>query len=591
MRHYPILAKLGIASLAILSVIIAIPEISQSQTANPSSTQTERQDTQNPPALRVLTRLVQISVIADNGNGKPVTGLTKDDFNVFDQGQEQKIEYFAEQSIQSLSATAAATAPPPDIFSNRFEQKAGAPTSATVILMDMRNTRSQDMVYARKQVDKFLSQIQPQDRVALYSLTNKLTILHDFTDNAASLMTALKGVTNADDFRIGASEPGAADTGDANLNASVNAANGRVAEFYMNDRVERTALAIKVIADHLKGLPGRKNLIWVSGAFPIQILTAEGPTPQAAEQKGSGAGSGPATGLITGVTSYTDQIEDAARSLNTADVAVYPVDARGLIGNPSGVNKPGPRGGLATMRANMGSSFPARDNFDTMNTFAERTGGRAFYNTNDIQGAVRKAIDDSSVTYVLGYYPANTNWDGKFRQLKVRTDKPGVHLRYRLGYYALADAPVTAAQKAELLTDAEWSPLESTDLGLEIKADPIDAPGSREIQLQVRIASNQLHFEQTDGHWRDSLEVVWIEIAASGKQIGSTTKHIAMDVPQDSFDLFTSQGTSFNQRFKVSPEAVELRAVVRDGGSQAIGSVIIPLDRVFAKTNIAAPKN
>jgi VWFA-related protein len=586
MRHYPRLAKLGLAAFAILSVIIAVPEFSQSQTPNPPTSQSDSHVAQKAPALRVLTRLVQISVIADDGNGKPVTGLTKDDFKIFDQGQEQKINFFAEQSIQSLPANSAAAAPAPDIYSNRFEQKAGAPTSATVILMDTRNTRSQDMAYARKQVDKFLSQIQPEDRVALYSLrASRLTILHDFTDDASSLKTALNGVTNMEDFRIGASEPEPSDTGDSNLNASADAANARIAQFYMDDRVEQTALAIKTIADHLKGLPGRKNLIWVSGSFPIQILTAEGPTPQAPNAPGSGGGSGAAVpGPITGVASYADQIEDAARSLNTANVAVYPVDARGLIGNPIGVNKAGPR-------AKTASSFPARDNFDTMNTFAERTGGRAFYNTNDIQGAVRKAIDDSSATYTLGYYPANTNWDGKFREIKVRTDKSGVHLRYRLGYYAIPDAPTTPAQKAQLMSDAEWSPLESTDLGLVVKADPIDNPGARELQVEVRIAANQLHFEPNDNHWRDSLEIAWVEIAASGKQVGTLNKTVSMDIPQDSFDLFISQGTSFTQKFKINPEAVELRLVVRDTGSEAIGSVNIPLGRVFAKTSIAAPKN
>ena len=142
-------------------------------------------------ALRVLTRLVQISVIADDGNGKPVTGLTKDDFKVFDQGQEQKINFFTEQSNQNLTLKASATAPAPDTFSNRFEQKANSPTSATVILLDTRNTHALDMAYARKQVGSFLSELQPQDRVALYLLGSKLTVLHDFTQDSASIMRAL----------------------------------------------------------------------------------------------------------------------------------------------------------------------------------------------------------------------------------------------------------------------------------------------------------------------------------------------------------------------------------------------------------------
>jgi VWFA-related protein len=573
MKYSPIAVKTAVLASALLALLISVPGFSQSQPSKPPAEKLETQGARNTPALRVLTRLVQVNVIAQDKNGQPVTGLTKDDFTLFDQGQEQKINFFAEQSNHVLPVTAnptspAAVMPPPNTFSNRFEQKVGTPTSVTVILLDTRNTHSQDMAYARKQVAKFLGQIQPQDRVALYSLSSKLYILHDFTEDATSLLQALDRDPNREDFKISASEPEASDTGDAILDAAVDRSNARIAQFYMNDRVEQTALAIKIIADHLQGLPGRKNLIWVSAAFPIDVLGGELPMDH---------------------VSYTSQIEDTARSLSNANVAIYPVDARGLIGNPIMVNRPGPRRGAPP---NIAGPFPARQNFDTMNTMAERTGGRAFYNTNDIQGAVRKAIDDSRVTYVLGYYPSNTNWDGKFRELRVRTSKPGVHLRYRVGYFALPDAATTAAQKAQLLSDAEWSPLEATDLALEVKADPITTAGSRELQVQVRIASNQLHFEQTENHWKDSLQVVWVEIGPTGKAIGTITKTVGLDIPQDSYDLFISKGITFGQTMKVRNDAIELRLVTRDDGSGAIGSVNIPLTRLFARANTTStPKN
>ena len=587
--------KFALFICALAAFLIATPGFPQSAPPSQAAPQRPSPDQQSaayPPALRVLTRLVQVSVIAEDSNGKPVVGLTKDDFTITEDGQQQKINYFTEQSNENLTMTASMTKPAPNTFSNRYEQKANAPTSATVILLDTRNTRALDMAYARKQVDTFLNDLQPQDRVALYILGSKLRILHDFTQDATSIRRALGTDPNTDDFRIGASEPGASDTGDANLDASVDAANARVAEFYMNNRVEQTALAIKTIADHLKGLPGRKNLVWVSAAFPIDILTAQGPTPQAPERPGSGGGSGAVPGPITGVTSYADQIEDATRSLNSANVAVYPVDARGLIGNPINVNRAGPRG-RGVPPPNTASPFPARQNFDTMNTFAERTGGKAFYNTNDIHGAVRKALDDSKVTYVLGYYPTNTNWDGKFREIKVRTSKSGVHLHYRLGYFALADSTMTDEEKARLMTDAEWSPLESTDLALEVQANPIIAAGGHELQVQVRIASDQLHFEQSDNHWKDSLDLVWVEAGPGGRPLGKITKNVGLDVPADSYNLLVTKGISFSETIKVRDDAIEVRLVTRDNGSGAIGSVIIPVSRLFAKPagTSAAPKN
>jgi VWFA-related protein len=589
MRQYPIAVKLSLLAFAILSAIVAVPGQSQSQ-APPPTIQSDKQNDHAPQALRVLTRLVQISVIADDGNGRPVTGLTKEDFTIIDSGERQKIDFFTEQSNQNLTLTAAA-ARAPNTFSNRFEQKANAPTSATVILLDTRNTHAMDMAYARKQVGNFLNELQPQDRVALYVLGSKLRILHDFTEDSGSIMRALGTDKNIEDFRISASEPEASNTGSGNMDAAVDAANARVAEFYMNNRVEQTAMAIKIIADHLKGLPGRKNLIWVSAAFPIDILTAQGPTPQSPERLGSGGGGSTPPPPIQGVTSYVDQIVDATRALNSANVAVYPVDARGLIGTPTNINRPGPRGRGAA-RPNMASPFPARQNFDTMNTFAERTGGKAYYNTNDIHGAVRRALDDSRVTYVLGYYPTNTNWDGKFREIKVRTDKAGVHLRYRMGYYALPDEPTTEDEKERLINTAEWSPLESTDLGIEVIVDPVAAASGREIQAQVRIASNQLRFEKTENHWKDSLEVVWVEIGPTGQSLGTIKKTVGLDVLQEAFDLLVSKGISFGQTLKVRDDAIELRLVIRDAGSGAIGSVNIPLTRLFAKAAAtSAPKN
>lgn len=589
MKQYSNLMKLALFVCALAAFLVATPGFPQSAPppqAAPQRPSPDQQSAAYPPALRVLTRLVQVSVIAQDGDGKPVAGLTKDDFTITESGQQQKINYFTEQSNENLTMTASMTKPAPNTFSNRYEQKANSPTSATVILLDSRNTRAQDMAYARKQVESFLNDLQPQDRVALYILGSRLRILHDFTQDTASIVRAINTDTNTDDFRIGASEGGTAGIGDANMAASVSAANGRVAEFYMNNRVEQTALAIKIIADHLKGLPGRKNLVWVSSAFPIDILTAQGPTPQAPERPGRGGGSGAVPGPITGVTSYTDQIEDATRSLNSANVAVYPVDARGLIGNPIGVNRQGPppRGA---------SPFPARQNFDTMNTFAERTGGKAFYNTNDIHGAVRKALDDSKVTYVLGYYPTNTNWDGKFREIKVRTGKSGVHLHYRLGYFAFPDSAMTDDEKARLMTDAEWSPLESTDLALEVQANPIMASGVRELQVQVRIASDQLHFEQSDSRWKDSLDLVWVEAGPGGQPIGKITKTVGLDVPADSYNLLVTKGISFSETIKVRDDAIEVRLVTRDNGSGAIGSVIIPVSRLFAKPagTTTTPKN
>src|SRR5579863_698535 len=569
MRHHSHPVKAVLAVCAMLAALtLGAPGFTQSTPQQPPAAQGK--PTSAP--VKVTTRIVQVNVIAQDGNGHPVTGLTKDDFTLYEQGQEQQIAFFSQEDSTTPAVATSDAAPPSNTFSNRFTEKPGAPTSVTIILLDGLNTRSVDMANARKQVAGFLSQIQPQDRVALYSLSSNLTILHDFTQDASALLLALEHSKNSENFRTGATVPDTADPGGADFDTAVSAAGAtisaetRIAQFYMDDSVERTALALKIIADHLLGLPGRKNLIWVSGSFPIDIIGGEIPTDH---------------------VSYAMQIEDAARSLNNANVAIYPVDARGLITGSLGFSTDTVRRNGA--RGAPGGQSPASGNFDTMNSLADRTGGRAFFNSNDIQGAVRRAIDDSRVTYVLGYYPSNTNWDGKFRELKVQVKKSGVHLRFRRGYYALADPSSTPQQNEHLMADAAWSPLEASALGLTVQVQPTEAAGAHQLKALVRVKMRELRFDQIGDKWTDSLEVEWVLVGNTGKSLGTITKTLPLSYAQASYESASTKDVAFVDVMKIVNNAVELRLVMRDTGTGNIGSVNIPLARLFAQAGTQTP--
>ena len=123
---------------------------------------------------------------------------------------------------------------------------------------------------------------------------------------------------------------------------------------------------------------------------------------------------------------------------------------------------------------------------DTMEALAQRTGGKAYYNSNDLKNAIRGAIDDSKVTYVLGYYPAHNTWDGKFHELNVQVDHKGANVRRRLGYFAFADQPLTDKEKKAAFQEALWSPLESTTLGLTLRVAPnAPKPGKLRVVMVV----------------------------------------------------------------------------------------------------------
>lgn len=532
-------------------------------------TKAQPQAKQEPPVVHVITRLVQVNAIVQDKKGEPVTDLTRDDFTVLDQGQSQTISTFSVESLRMLPAPAQPA--PTNVFSNRFEQKADTPTSVTVILLDGLNTRFEDMAQARAQIIKFLGQLQPQDRVALYTLTTRLRVLHDFTTDATSLLRALERSKGHVSAELAASEPEPVNlTGIDALDEFLTAANQRVADFYTINRVEMTAGAIEGIANHLAGLPGRKNLVWVSGSFPFSIGLDAPFTPATASQERR---------------TFSEEVERAARALNNANMAIYPVDARGLIGpsfatrgpafNPSVRRRPNVQG-----PSNIKFS-PDRANFDTMNILADRTGGRAFYNTNDIQGSIRRAIEDSRVTYVLGFYPTHGNWDGKFREIKVQVMRPGLHVRYRRGYFALADVSLDSKQREVVMHAALGSPLDDTSLGLEVHVQVVDVPGAMTLKTELLVYPRDLTLVAQGDRWVGAVDVLFVQRGPDGKDLAGEVKTLNLNLKRETYDEVMKKGLSLTRNLPLASGVAQFRVVVRDATSGSIGSLTIPLTKLL----------
>jgi len=273
------------------------------------------QTTQPAPQIRVATRLIQVNVIVSDKRGNPVAGLTRDDFVLLDQGEPQKVAFFSEETDHPSQPPAVPAAP--NIFSNNSQVRPGASVSATVILLDSLNTGFLDMGFARERVIKFLQQVHPEDRIALYALSDKLLVLHDFTQDTKALLAALDAYKNKPNVEFSASDFTFQNFGDVAANDAGNAEKtmgGRpLSDFKTVDRVSVTAAAFQAIANHLAEIPGRKNLVWVSGSFPTNIGTL---------RRRGGA-------TKTQVFSSSGAIQDASRALNNGDLAIYPVDARG----------------------------------------------------------------------------------------------------------------------------------------------------------------------------------------------------------------------------------------------------------------------
>jgi VWFA-related protein len=511
------------------------------------------------PTFQSTVRLVQVSVVVHEKNGQPVGDLAAGDFQLYEDGKEQPIQLFSVETDRVTPATTLATPEslPPNLFSNRLEGRAGG--GVTVLLFDRLNTRFEDQVLARGQILKFLAGIQPTDRVALYVLESDVVrVLHDFTTDARRLVRMLARYSGTTSIELAASEASAPDfarTGDAAFDAEtaawLQATTEQIAAIYTRRRAESTTDALEAIANHLAGIRGRKNLIWVSSGFPL--VTYDRGSPQ----------------------TMTPEINRATRAVNNANIAVYPVDARGLIG--AFVGTPGAQ---APVFSTLASTQP---NIDTMQTMAEATGGRAYFNTNAIGDAVRRAIDDSRVSYVLGYYPSHANWDGKFREIKVRVNRSGLDVRHRKGYLALPPQPRQGTTgRAEALGDAMRSPLEATGIGMTAQIDRVEGRPSGEVTLVVRVDAASVTFEKRAAMWEGTIDILIAQSLPGGQFSKSMDTSVSLSATDERHDQMLKEGFTLTSKVMLRDQAYRLHVVVRNVPTRTTGSLIIPAEKIRA---------
>jgi VWFA-related protein len=397
------------ASVLIFAAFIATSFAQQKAGNQPAS--------ETSTALKVKTRLVVVDVIAHDSKGAPVTDLKQDDFSILEDGKEQKVRIFSFQGPGTASSAPSQSLP---AAPNTIDNLPHFPSdkALNIILLDALNTNRTNQAFMRDAMIKYLEKLPENEPVSVYLLGDKLRLLQDFTTDPAVLKQvarSFKGKSSpllrvsADGTPTDPVLPGIAQALPAQMAAQIHLFQDQLAVNLLDQRVEITLSSLKWLARTLSGYPGRKNLIWVSESFPLAVMLDN---------------------IITAKSSITDrnyspEIACTGNLLSDAQVAIYPLDAGGL-------------GGIINLKPE-GNAGQYEDHLAihaTMNDLAERTGGRAFYNINYLEQAVRESIDDGSTYYTLGYYPENRDWNGAFRKIQVRLQRGGVKLRYRIGYFA-----------------------------------------------------------------------------------------------------------------------------------------------------------
>jgi VWFA-related protein len=521
-----------------------------------------------PYVLRSETQLIQISVVVQDKKGEPVKDLKQTDFELLDKGKPVPIAFFSVESADKVERTTVKL--PPNVFSNRLGARGDAPTSVTAIVIDGLNTTLMDQTYARGEILKFLKQLRPEDRVGLYSLGSGLRVIHDYTTDTASLLKIL-------------------DKHGAQLFAALNASSrefdemtarmlidfpefadqmrrmqDQQAAFFTGHRVRATMGALRTIAEHLAILPGRKNVIWVSNGFPLNFGLedlGEGQRPQISREW----------------QTYGGEVELILRTINQANVAIYPVDAAGLVG-PKIANAAVAMGIPGQPIQRPGTVSSINPNHDTMRLVADRTGGRAAYNTNDIATAIRRAVDDSRVSYTLAFYPSAT--DNKWHDLKVRVKRPDVQVRHRQGYLSIPQTKPSQSTREASIQSAVWSPLESTAIPVNARVDLVDDGKALEILLQIDITGVGL--DTKDDRLLDTLYVEFIQKDETGKHLHGKADRLDLNLKTETFRKLLDSGLLYRQRVPRDPKLSTLKIVVFDGNTGRVGSLAAPVSRIKA---------
>jgi VWFA-related protein len=428
-----------------------------------------------------------VDVVVTDNNHKPVHGLKPSDFTLAEDNVPQAVNHFEEHN--SITAAEAAALPPPPVLPvGIFTNESPAPPGGAVnlLLLDSLNTPMADQARVYQQLLKFLQQATPGTRIAIFGLTSHLVILQGFTTDF-SLMKAVVAGSLAHGSHLLDDQTGGSGTSKSNADNledtanNLNISNPNVVEvvanmrqleaqqksYQLQQRAQFTLDAMSQIARYLAAIPGRKNLIWFSGSFPINIL------PDV---------SGDLARPFAVVETSADQYRDTANLLGRSQVAVYPIDARGVFTSPIFNASSTRKYGADPKRVN-------KDAFDlftdttqthgTMQNMAEATGGQAYINTNGLAQAALSAIDDGSNFYTLTYTPRTPARNGDFRKIKVQVDQHGLTLAYRRGYYAddpakMGPVPETASQNALHMAMMRGAPA-PTQIVMKVGVVPIPA--------------------------------------------------------------------------------------------------------------------
>jgi VWFA-related protein len=458
-----------------------------------------------------------------------------------------------------------------------------------VLLLDGLNTRVGDQVEVRRQMLKFVGGIAPGTSMAIFTLSSRLRMVTGFTTEAPELMKALLSAQarvrdsvvlnhkndspQRDIEQIIATIETEPIRPPPETIAALLRFENELTTSQTDVRAGVTLDALQQLARYLSAIPGRKNLIWFSGAFPLALNQTASP-----------------------------ETRRTIEMLNAARVAVYPVDAQGLANTPVIDSGNWYLSTGAVDRANSGFVIETAQEHASMKEIAEQTGGRDFVDSNGLKEAAASAVEDGESYYSLGYVPVSDKLDGRFRKIQVRIDGGKYALAYREGYFADPAAKPSAKNPGapKLMQEAALHGAQSSTqvlfrlrvlpandpslLNLKLQSGPagemaatLKAPVHRSI-AELAVDPHTITFnELKDGTHQAQLEFVLVAYNSEGGRLNYIDQSFAINVKPEQFAQTMAEGIPARLALDLPAGRGSLRVVVEDLIAGKAGSLELPV--------------
>jgi VWFA-related protein len=513
--------------------------------------------------FRVEVNYVDVDVVVTDREGRVVHGLTREDFEVFEDDRPQTVELFSKVEIPIERAERVLLDRPPiepDVKVNRpFEGR------MFVLVLDDMHTHPMRSLLVQQAAKRFVRQhVGANDLVAVVYTGGRTGAGQDFTSSKRLLSSAIerfigqktrsRTLNRLDEYNRQRA------MGTPTTRAGVQDPDDQIRAYNVRMAMD----TLRSVANYLQGVRGRrKAVLFFSEGIDYDITNPF-------ENREA--------------TTVINYVQDAIGAATRSNVAFYTIDPRGL----PALSDEGMEMGMPPEDPGLGISQTSlydelRLSQDSLRTLAEETGGFAVVNTNDFAGSFDKLIQETSTYYVLGYYPTNQKRDGRFRDIDVRVKKPGLQVSARRGYQAPKDkAPVrrteAAAGTSAALRDALNSPIPESALpmGVQVAAFKGTAPNAS-VAIITQFGGRAFKFTEEGGVFKNTLELSLLAIDPTGKIAHGDRNTAELKLSPQTHQAVLTGGFRLVSRIDLKPGRYTLRVAARESGG-LIGSVPYELE-------------